>query len=284
MKLVMKLAVLLAALVAVPSSAFADATVKAAFLESASVEDDRGSMSSASMGTSVSWEQLTLSYEATRFSWDDKRKLPFGNGSDDPWKTLHDLALSYDDMEMLSDVWGVFGGASVSSSFERGLGGSLGAGAHVGGIYAVSERLSFNLGVAAGADGLGFGVLPLAGVSWDERDEAGAGWFVEGGFPALEAGYDFSGALGVHGALGMGGGTYKLASDNTAARDGHASFSGIEASLFLMWRPLEALRIECGPVAVFNRSVTLHAEDGDEKGTYDVDDAMGGFLSLTYEF
>ena len=121
-------------------------------------------------GVSLSILTLDFNYVMDSYVWDKLDKLPFGNGKDDPWKTLHMLSLEGVYGSKLNARWSYFLKASGSAAFEEHLDSSyldssLGAGA----LYTLSD--TWNL---IGGAGLQYTSAPdevtpapIVGIQWN---------------------------------------------------------------------------------------------------------------------
>ena len=246
--------------------------------------DDGGEAGTVATAVKGGFQWLGLEYARTDYSWSKKERLPFGDHSDDPWDTLHSLTLSSEHDGMFDHEWGWVAGVAVEAAYEDELSGSVGVDAYGGGIYVLNEdtRLLFGLAVSGHETGVGF--LPLLMVDWDFVDESGTGWYAALGIPQTMLGYSFSNAFSLTLELGKEDGTYRLADDSKVLGKGYVGHEEMDISLSAAWKPWGNVTFTLGPCYRFSRSMTLYDKGGEEKESYDLDNALGGFVGLSITF
>lgn len=260
------------------------ASAGAKVIGSAGFDDGEGEVGSTTASISGGYSWLNASYARTDFSWSDVDKLVFGNGADDPWDTLHEIAVSSDHDGMFSDQWGWFAGASVGAAYEEELSGAWGTSAYGGGMYVWNEHTMVTFGAAVSGHETGLSFRPLLGVSWDYIGEDGSGWYAALGSPETNVGYAFSEDFSLTLGLGMDGNTYRLADDSTVVSKGYVGMDDMNLSLAADWALYEDVTLTLAPSYHFGRSMTLYDKNGDKSETYDLDNSYGALLNLSFDF
>lgn len=247
--------------------------------------EDGGSSSLFGEQISLGVEWFTLKYEGRHYSWDDKSDLDFGNGSDDPWDSLHRLSLGAEHRGAISGKWGYFTGVSLTSAFEEEMEDSFGASVRGGISYTYSEHLNLMFGARFLKNHIRTAFMPFAGLMYKDFDRSGAGYFVTLGAPNTEVGYAFSKASKIRLAFSIDGRTYRLSDDSVVSSEGYVETSAMQLGLYYDWMPIKDLSISLGPEYHFNRSMKFYDDDGDRIGDEEDQDSAAGFrLKLGYKF
>ncbi len=258
------------------------AAVHGAFTGGADVGDGDGQVAVRTAGVSLGCPVATLSYALTSYDWDDVARLPFGNGSDDPWDELHLLHLAADGHGMLDAHWGWFAGGAVGAGWEEELDGSGFLALSGGALYVVDEDLSLRLGLAARLHRVGLRLLPAVGLDWRTADAPGFSASV--GAPESWLRWRFDPAWAMRLGAFIDGGIWRLKDGSPVADGGYVDNFGIVAALVADWSPLPGLTLSFGPDYHFARSLTVYDDDGDRRDDYDVDPAPGGSAALRWTF
>lgn len=255
------------------------------FVSEASFKDDKGDMGRYSAGFRAQMSFLNFSYSMDNFTWKDKDKLPFGNGHDAPWKTLHRLRLGANYGGSLSKNWTWSGGIFGTASYEKEMEDAFGGGARLGVGYQISKRWDVGFGVALFANSISTRVLPyLAGFKYNGKNDQGQGWFLHLGFPGSEVGYAFSDNFALRAGVDTDSKFYRLANDSDVLEKGYVQLEGWQALFRVDYSPIRHLEITAGPTLHFNRNVTTYRHDGDKVTDEDLGNALGGMLQIRYKF
>lgn len=260
-----------------------DWTVRAtgSLVGQAEVENDRGKVAVAQTGLAATWRWLTLDYALRSYDFEDTARLPFGNGRE-PFDQLHQVSLSAEQAGALGGRWSWFGGATLASAFEQEMEDSY-SGMVRGGVgYALDGDLDLRLGVAASAHPIGVRALPVAALAWNRKAEQG--WSALLGAPETEVRYRWNAAHATRAALGLEGGTWRLADDSPVRREGYFSESGLTAGLYQDVNLSEAVFATLGLTWSFARSMEVYNQDGDKSGDWDLAPALGGGLKIGVRF
>lgn len=256
----------------------------AQILADAEFDDGEGEVGSTTAFISGGYSWLNLSYARTDYSWSDVGKLAFGNGSDDPWDTLHALAVSSEHDGMFNDRWGWFAGAALGAAYEDEMSGAWEVSAYGGGVYVWDEHTTVTFGLGASEHETGFGFLPLFGVQWDYVGEDGAGWYAALGLPETNVGYAFSRDFSLTLELGIDDDVYRLADDSKVIREGYVGVEDMSLSLAADWTLYEDVTLTLAPSYHWGRSMTLYDKNGDKEESYDLNDSFGALLNLSVDF
>jgi len=248
----------------------------------ADVDDGGGSVAVSGAGATASWRWLSLSYGVATYHWDDVSRLPFGNGADDPWDSLHSLGLDLRHQDMVDESWGYFVGGGLSAGWEEEMDDSGTIHIHAGVLRTLGPGLTLSLGAGAWAHKTGLRALPLLALDYGSEDDLGFSATL--GAPQTWLRYRFDPAWLVRLGARMDGGTYRLADDSVVARKGYVSHSGVAAALMADWTPSPGLTLSVGPEWHFARSLDIYDEDGDKKDSYGVDAAPGLAARLSWAF
>ena len=243
--------------------------------------DDGGSVAVTEAGASLRYRWFGIDYLNRRYDWSDTASLPFGNGSD-PWEQLHMLRLRADIAEQLGfGGLGWFAGAGLTAGWEEemddawGLSGSAGLTWAVGGV-----RLRG--GVAAYAHPVGTRLLPLVAADWGNQRDPGFSATV--GFPETMLRYRSSDMFSFRAGGRVEGNTYRLADDSPVQREGYMRTSSLTLGGYIDITPMEDLTLTVGAEYLTRQEMRVYNSDGDERNTYDLDDAPALFLRLSYGF
>ncbi|WP_461209970.1 hypothetical protein [Desulfocurvus sp. DL9XJH121] len=245
--------------------------------------DDRdGGVSVARAGVSAFVDRFRLDYDLRTYHWDDGGELPLGGGSDEPWDSLHSLALSAQGGGHLGGAWGWFWTARGGAAWEEEMDDAFSAAAGGGVSYALGRDLSLRAGGVLALGPLGWKALPLASLAWREGAEQG---FSAGlGLPGSHVTYRFDSAWALRLSGTMEDGVWRLADDSAVERKGYLRESGIRAGLYALWSPLENLDLRFGPEWTFARSMSVYNDDGEKRSSYGLGSALGASATLGYRF
>lgn len=264
---------------------FVSITASGRHIGSAEFSDADGKGQVTSGGLEVEISGFSFSYTANSYSWSDKRSLPFGNGTDDPWDTLHQLSLGYEYDADINKNWGYSLALTVDSSFEKETSDSYGAAFRAGLEYEFNEHWSTRFGGRVAANSIETEVMPYLAVSYENFAKDGSGTFMTLGLPQTEAGYSFNESSTIRASFELAGETYRLKDDSTVVRKGYVENSSMLAGIYYDWKPTGAFSLSVGPEYHFGREVQLYDSDGYEVGdAHELDSAWGGSLMFRYEF
>ncbi|MFH1137489.1 MAG: hypothetical protein V1816_15585 [Pseudomonadota bacterium] len=243
---------------------------------------DRGRIGFTRANASLSLKSLGFEYETRTYSWGEVEKIPFGNGRDKPWKTLHSVMLHDSRHGMFNSCWGYWGGFNLSSDFEPKAREAISGSAHGGLLYSFSEQWQVSLGVSGGLDQVNFEWFPLAAVNFNDR--AGSGFSFSLGIPESEIRYDLNPSLNLRMKFSYDRRTYRLARDSTVQRSGFARIQEGLAGLALDYKPVENLVISLGPELRMLRKITIYNRRGHRVKGYGINPVPGAMVQVSYSF
>ncbi len=283
-----------------PSASFADEPLRQVYLAgspinlsvagryigSSDVENGHGSYSVAEYAAAIEWQGLSLTYTGRKYSWDDVAALQFGNGSDEPWETLHNISIGYNKRGVFNDTWGWFAGITGQASFEEEMDKSFSAFGQAGLSYLFSKDWRVHFGVVAMVSYDDPLVAPFIGANYRNPKELGLSASI--GFPASYVNYRFNEAFALRlGAL-MSRNSYRLADDSSVAKEGYLSEQDVTTGLYADITPnlfdKGDLSISLGLEYTMLREIEIHDSDYNSLSDTDVDDSFGGFVRLQYTF
>lgn len=243
--------------------------------------DDGGSVSVTETGASLRYRWFGIDYLNRRYDWSDTSDLPFGHGSD-PWEQLHLLRLRAEISDQLGmGGLGWFAGAGLTAGWEEEMDDAWGVSGTAGLTWALGDvRLRGGVGVSAHP--IGVRAMPIAAADWGNQRDLGFSATV--GIPETMLRYRTSDIFSFRLGGRMDGGTYRLADDSPVEREGYMKTSSLTLGGYIDVTPLDDLTLTLGAEYLTRREMTVYNSDGEEKDSYDVDDAPALFLRLRYGF
>ncbi len=254
-------------------------------LAPANVGDGKGEAETLSANFGVSWSKLRFGYEYTGYSWEYPEALPFGDKKSDPWQALHFVSLGMADTVMMRESWGYFYQLAGTAGFEEELSDSLGAMGFAGVLYNLPDSgFSFRLGAGAMYNEVDTLVLPVVGIDWRSLGMGEAGFSASLGFPVTRLSYHFSPISKISIGLTAQGGTYRLADESPTEPEGYLETRDFLGFVSMAYQPFENFEVTVGGQFAFEREYTLYDANGDNERDYDIDDAGGGFVRVSFGF
>jgi hypothetical protein len=246
-----------------------------------------GGYSVASANVGVGYKNFTLWYSRHVYSWNGIDRLPFGNGRDNPWDTLHTLGFYTRHSGRISGKWSYYVNGGVYSAFEEYVAApTVIAGANIG--YDLTPRITFRLGAVTFLHPrVRTFVLPVAGFTFNRSERRGIaskGFSFSLGLPETSVSYRFNPIVSTRIAGWIERNLYHLATGNTVQSNGYIEDYNLVSGVFLDLTPMEKLRVSIGVGYDFVRSITFYNRDGHERGSYDLDAAPSGSLRVDYRF
>lgn len=248
----------------------------------ADFDEGDGGFSVVEADLSATYDMLTLAYGVRSYDWDDEASLPFGNGVDEPWETLHELELSLGSSGRIDERWGWFANLGLSAAWEEEMDDALGVSAMGGVNYALTRQWVVMMGLRASGHQVGWSVLPVAAAVWNQGVEEG--FSVSIGLPQSELQYRFNPSWAVRLYGKMDSGLWRLADDSTVRAEGYMKESSKVVGLVGEWAPMERMIVTFGPRVYLDREVTFYNKDGDTQDSHDLGTAYGAQLNLIWSF
>lgn len=254
-------------------------------ISDADFKDSGGSVQVKTGRISIKSGGFSFGYSANNYKWSDKQRLNFGNGSDDPWNTLHRLTLGYEYSDRINDSWAYSAAITGSSSFEKEMSGSLGGALRGGLMYTFDENWKTMFGARVFVNSIETEIMPYLGIIYENYDTDGAGLFMTLGAPSTSGGYAFSDESKVRFAFNLDGRTTRLKDDSSVAQKGYLKTSSMVTGLYYDWNPTDAFSLSFGPEYHFGREMKIYDMDGNKLGdTHKQESAVGGSLQFGYSF
>ncbi len=236
----------------------------------------------------VGLSRYTLSWESSWFSWKNRAELPFGNGRDDPWDSLHMLALRVDHRDRLSERWSYFVQGALRSGFEKQVSRSLGAAVNGGLVYAWNESWTLGLGGFIGWDPTSefafSSTFAMIGPFVQYRHPRSPGFSARLAMPQSELRYTFDQAWSVWLGAGVNSGTYRLADASPVMPRGYLRERQYFTGLFLDYHPAPNLMLRLGPTYNFQQRMEIYDSSGDRQEKHHMDPALGLEAGLQWRF
>ncbi len=250
------------------------------------VGDNGATVTTAVAGFEAAYERgnanVMVLYETREFTWDKVKHLPFGNGKDDPWSTLHRMGLTLGYHGSIYNKWGYFVGGYTGLSFENDMEDAYNFVGYGGITYSLSTEWFLSLGAGAKYHCVNTFFFPMFGISYISNSIKGLE--IELKFPISSASYRFNRWLGIRIFGHYDYGIYKLDKDSPAEAGGFMENRGYRAGAFLDIWPLEMVQLSAGCTYDFAGDYTLYHSDGSRIKRYDRDDGLGGSLQLKVNF
>lgn len=254
-------------------------------ISDAEFKDSKGSAQVKTGRLSIKSGGFSFGYMARSYSWRDKHLLNFGNGSDNPWDTLHRLTLGYEHSDEINEDWAYSVAITGSSSFEKEMSGSYGGALRGGFMYTINDNWQTMFGGRVFTNSIETSIMPYLGVMYENYDKDGSGLFATLGAPSTEVGYAFSESSKLRATFDFDGTTTRLKDESTVARKGYLETSSMVTGLYYDWKPTDAFSMSFGPEYHFGREMKLYNKNGDKIGsTIKQDSAVGGRLQFGYDF
>lgn len=249
----------------------------------AGVHGSGADVSAAGFKARAGYKDFFLSFERVHYSWSNQERLPFGNGKDEPWDDLNVVTLGYQRNGKVSKKWMYFVGGGITSSFESQLEDSLSFRGFGGFTYIYSPKLQFTLGAGGVFHKVRSQGLPVVGVTYNRG--ATEGFSAGLGFPLTFLAYHFNENWALKTRIvEFDLDIFRLADDSPASPKGFLERQDLMADMGVEWTPMKGMALYVGARYYFKRELTLYDEDGNNERTYDVDNAWGGVLRLSWKF
>lgn len=258
--------------------------VELSVISGADIEDSGTEIGVTKVDFSASYLCFTFDYGLSSYRWNDvNTKLPFGNGTDDPWDDLHNLSLGLRFAKSINDSWSYFALASLSSAFEEEMDDSFGCSFAGGIMYKSSPEWELRLGALLSYDEVDeFEVFPVGAILWNQ--EAQTGWSAVLGLPQTYLRYKFTPGISSKLAFSFAQDLYRLADESTVEAKGYFKDEALVLGLHLDMAVSEDSLLSIGGEYIFAREFSIYDEDGSDKSSHDIDEAFGGMAKFSYTF
>lgn len=236
-----------------------------------------------SSSAAISIMDFNITYTNDSYSWDKLNGMPFGNKTKDPWKNLHSISAGYNRSDMLNDQWGYFWGANVSSEFEKEMSDSYSGVGYAGFIYDMPKmNLVFRFGGGASYNEIETTAMPVIGIDWNSNAPVGLSASI--GMPETKISYRFDPQNALVLSLTGESGVFRLADDSTAASKGYFESESYGGMLAYIFQPTKRCQVTAGATYYLDRQYNIYDRNGENKKEYDLDNAVGGFVSASFQF
>lgn len=255
-------------------------------LPAASIENSDGSVSATRLHLGAKYSIFSLNYGYTAFDWSSSAALGAKTDQHAPWNSLHDLSLQARILKgTFQDRWHYWLNAEVSSAFEEGFPGAVGAGLNgelafdfwegwmIGGTVGVTALNPLNKDLFAdGKLGLALHVsqrhvrnalaaLGLINPKETNRDK----YSLRFGYSVIDK-------------------TYRLAPGSKFMANGYAGIRRSKIGAYLDLHLSEHFTLSLGPEYHFKREFTAYDSSGNRKSSNAVRDTGGGYIGLNWAY
>ncbi len=234
-------------------------------------------------GLKATYSHFRFVYDRMDYKWDNSEiaKLPFGNGSDKPWKALQKLEIGANFENNLNDKWSYSLDGAVFSAFEKDFGG-YGGRVQAWAGYGFSPLLRLRFGARAYI--YQFQAIAMPVLSLDYRWDKQEGFSAQIGVPDAHLRYGFNKyiALRLFGEYEQD--LYRLADDSKVENEGYLQREGVMTGLVMDITPVKDLCISAGVIRSLAYTLTTYDKDGDNDKEYDNESAWGAIVTVNYAF
>ena len=257
--------------------------IEGGFSSSSSLQGgDRGRASSIRSKVELSYHDFGIMVGRRLFTWADKEKIPFGNGSDAPWKRLDTIMLGASHNGMFGPRWGYWAGGAIYSNFEPDSRKDLTGGGYAGLLHILSEKWQISLGGAGELTPIGFDGFPVLLLHYNGALENGLSFSL--GTPESEITYELSSMMSLRSRLLYDLATYRLSRESKVRRNGFIRLQESLAGIYVDLRPLPGLTISMGPEFGFLRRISIYNSKGERIKNYSAAPSPGASLRVSYTF
>jgi hypothetical protein len=257
-------------------------------LFNSAVGDDQGKVNVTQTRADASWSRFSLGWHSNWYSWENKSSLPFGNGQEAPWDSLHVLTFMVNQRGLLSQRWSYFVQGAIRSGFEKEVSRSVGVAANGGLVYVWSEDWTVGLGGFIGWDPttkFAFSsTFAMVGPFLQYRNPRASGLSGRLGFPQSELRYTVNPVWSTWLGLGVNSDTYRLADDSAVMPRGYVRSRMFTTGLYLDVTPTPALLLRFGPTYNFSRRLEFYDSGGDKRRSHDLDATLGFEAKVSWSF
>ncbi|SDK58829.1 hypothetical protein SAMN05660337_0907 [Maridesulfovibrio ferrireducens] len=254
------------------------------FISGSDFKDSKAAVTVAGGKIDIKATGFSFSYEGKNYSWDNVDKLNFGNGVDDPWNTLHRIAIGYSHFGKINKNWFYGAGITGTSAFEEEMSNSFGAAVRGNIGYIFNDNWKALIGARVFTNSVRTSAMPFVSIMYENYKEDGSGIFMTLG-ALSEAGYAFSNTEKIRFKFGLDGKTYRLKNSSTVASKGYITTSSMMTGAYFDWKPFKGFSLSVGPEYYFAREMKTYDEHGNKFGGASKQDAaIGGSLTFGYKF
>ncbi len=251
----------------------------------ADIEDFGTEVGLTKVDFSATYLCFIFDYGLSSYRWDDvNSRLPFGNGSDDPWGELHKFVFGLRYKKPFNAYYSFFARARGLSAFEEEMNDSFGYDIAGGLIYEPSPEWELRLGALISYDEVDeFEAFPVVTILWNQ--EAQAGWSAILGLPQSCLKYKFTPDVSSKVTFSFAQDLYyRLADDSIVEEKGYLKDENMVVGLHLDIVTSENSLFSISGQYNFEREFAVYDKNGSDKSSHDIDGAFGGALKLSYSF
>lgn len=256
------------------------------YVGSADFTGGLGSVSVARTAISADYHIFRLTYGISQFNWEHHGRVAYSSEGRKPWETLYDVTLQARLLNnKISDDWRYWINGELSSSFERDFPGAVGAGFDSGLAYDFWNGWMF--GVKAKT-------IALSALRDDLFGEVEFGAMVAVSHKALRETLrkipflkwmgEGSDKVGMSFALSGAEKTYRLSPNSPVKTNGYLGLVRSKVGVYIDLNLIDDLSISLGPEYHYGRKYKLYDSGGKLSSSHLLDNAMGGYVKVLYQF
>lgn len=257
-------------------------SLESSHLSDAAISGSNGGVAVHKNRLAINNEIVGLSYTNWAFDWSDGASLPFGNGIDAPLEQMHSLRLNVNIPYFINDKWFWLTSLSITSTFERELDDSYGAGFFSFASYKLTPDHSIQMGAFANYHPISTLALPVMSYSYRARSRDGFQLIL--GFPRAYAGYFIDSKTLLRAGMIFSQSVIKLSQSSTLQSDGYVEAKDYMSNVGLSYEVSRSFRVEGDLLYSLKRDFILYNATGDEQASYGIDPSLGVNLRLRYLF
>lgn len=257
-------------------------SLDAAYLSDANVNGSEGSVRVEKTKIQLNNAIGGISYTNWSFLWNDVAALPFGNGVDAPIKQMHSIKLNANLPYFINEKWFVLASVSASSTFEKEMSDSYGAGVFAFASYKLSENHTFQMGAFANYHPISTLALPVMSYSYRARKTDGLQVVL--GFPRAYVGYFLNESTLLRGGMIFSQSVIKLSDESVVESSGYIEAEDYMSNVGVSYEFTPSFTLDTDLLYSLKRNFIIYNSAGDEQQTYKINPSFGVSLRLKYLF
>ncbi|MDD5201617.1 MAG: hypothetical protein PHH41_00590 [Sulfurimonas sp.] len=257
-------------------------TFDSSYISDAEVSSGGGSVAVAKNRIAVANKLGSISYTNWSFLWSNIEALPFGNGVENPIEQMHSVKISGNIPYFINEKWFWLTSLSLSSTFEKEMQDSYGAGIFSFASYKLSENHTIQMGAFANYHPTSSFGLPVMSYSYRARQHDGLQFVL--GFPRTYVGYYVSDKTLLRFGMIYSQSLIKLSDTSTIEAAGYIEAKDYMSNLGISYTFDSQITLETDILYSIKREFTLYNSGADEGESYTIAPSLGAALRLKYLF
>ena len=257
-------------------------TFDSSYISDAEVGNTKGSASVHKNRVALSNKLGAISYTNSSFAWNDIASLPFGNGVDKPIEQMHSLKISANIPYFIDEKWFLLTSVSLTSSFEKEMKDSYGAGIFSFASYKLSDDHTIQMGAFANYHPTSTFALPIVSYSYRARQSNGFQFVL--GFPRTYIGYHLNEATLLRTGMIFSQSLTKLGDASVISPAGYIEAKDYMGNIGISYTFNTHFSLETDLLYSVKREFTFYNNDAKEQETYEIEPSFGASVRLKYLF